>query len=191
MAEGWLGEKSAGSGQAESAVQLARELRDPLSIALSLIWAYSTTDGKYSGAPPLALLEEALELARRLGDLWCVAYAFNGLGDPLTELGDYTSARVNYEKALKSFRELSDDWLVARQLEGLARVSLLDGDCEGAVGTTQESLRLFDEIGDRANVVFMMGRLGMVLRRAGCRARAASILGASESRAAGQAMSYA
>jgi len=180
VAERWLGERSAGSGHVEAAVQLARELRDPLSIALSLIWAYSTTGGKYSGEPPLAQLEEALELARRLGDPWCVAHAFNGLGDLLTELGDYKSARVNYEKALKSFRELSDDWLVAWQLEGLARVSLLDGDCEGAVRTTQESLRLFDEIGDRANVVFMMGRLGMVLRRAGCRARATSILGAFE-----------
>lgn len=176
--ERWLGETRAGTEHTEAAVQMARELRDPLLIALSLIWAYSTTGGKFGGDPPIAELQEALELAHRLGDLWCAAHAYNGLGDLFAEAGDYRSARVHYEKALKGFQELKDGWLAAWTFEGLGRVCLLAGDGTGACENTRESVRLFNELGDRTNVVLMLGRLGLALRLSGRHAHAARILGA-------------
>ena len=176
--ERWIGETAKGSAHVKAGIELARDLRDPFLIASALVWAYSTTGGKFTGDPPIGELEEALELSRRLGDLWLAAHTFNGLGDIYTQSGDYRSARVNYEKALERFRELKDRWLTAWNLEGLARVALLDSDFPTACRTTKECISLFDELGDRTNVVFMLGWLGTALQEAGGDAHAAVVFGA-------------
>jgi predicted ATPase len=180
-AERWLGETADGMAHVEASVQLARDLRDPLLIELALIWAYSTTGGKFTGPPPINELKEALELSRRLGDLWSEAHTFNGLGDLYTQMGDYKAARTNYERALQSFRELKDRWLIAWNLEGLARVAILDSDFQSACRTVQESIQLFDELGDQANAVFMLGWLGTAFHQAGNDASAACFFGAFHS----------
>ncbi len=174
----WLGEVAEGRRNCEAAIEIARDLRDPLLIVLALIWAYSTTGGKFDGPPPIDELEEAKELSRRLGDLWAEAHIHNGLGDLYTELRHYDDARKSYERALRSFRNLKDRWLSAWNLEGLARVALLDGDFAGAREAATEALRLFDELGDRVNAVFMLGWLGIGLYLGEERSQAARVFGA-------------
>ncbi len=179
--ERWLGAKVEGDRYAEASVDMARETQDPLLITLALIWAYATTGGKFGSTPPVSELEEALEMARGLGDSWCEAHVFNGLGDLYTETGDYLQARASYERALEGFRNLRDGWLEAWTLEGLGRVSLLAGDLEAAYTSTRASISLFDSLGDRANVVPLLGRLGVTLSQSGRPTRAAAILGAYDS----------
>lgn len=180
-AERWLGQTTSGSGHVLAAVDLSRDLRDPLLIALSLIWAYATTGGRFSGAPPVAELDEALELSRRLGDLWCIAHAYDGLGDLYAEAGEHAAARNNYLKALESFRALKDQWLTAWCLEGLARVSLRARETREALRHLGESLAAFDELGDRANALLLLPRIAAALPAAGERSVAARILGAFDS----------
>ncbi len=178
VVERWLGDNSLGTEHCEEAVRIAREVQDPLRLAITLIWAYATTGGKFIGRAPRAELEEAVELSRRLGNLWGIYHALNGLGDLFRELGEYREARVRYEEALRGFRELKDRWMTAWTLEGIGRASFLDGDSVKAQGYFKESTTLFDLLGDEANVVFLLRRLAMAVRSQGRHSRAATLLGA-------------
>ena len=176
--ERWIGNHNEGRAHTSASVDLARSLRDPLLITLSLIWAHATRGGKYDGTPPVAELEEALQLARRLGDLWCEAHAHNGLGDLFTEMRRTTDASSHYERALEGFRILKDRWLIAWTLQGLCRVHLLECDAERACTSIRESIGLFSELGDRTNTIAMLGWLGRALLHSGKLNDAANILGA-------------
>jgi len=176
--EHWIGSHTEGRAHTNASVSLSRSLRDPLLITLSLIWAHATRGGKYDGRPPVAELEEALQLARRLGDLWCEAHAHNGLGDLFTEMGRTTDASSHYELALEGFRILKDRWLMAWTLQGLCRAHLLESSAERACTSIRESIRLFSELGDRTNTIAMLGWLGRALLLSGNQNDAATILGA-------------
>ncbi|WP_455381302.1 AfsR/SARP family transcriptional regulator [Salinispira pacifica] len=176
--ERWLGLTEAGRTHVTEAVEIARELRDPLLIMLALIWAYSTTGGKFEGEPPISELSEARLISRKLGDLWSEAHIGNGLGDLYTSMGRYDLARANYEQALTKFRELKDGWLAAWNLEGIARVEILTGEPEQACRAAREAVRTFDELGDRANTLFMLPWLGTALQEGGNPEAAATLFGA-------------
>jgi hypothetical protein len=94
------------------------------------------------------------------------------------ELGAYEEARPRYEGALEGFRELKDNWMTAWTLEGLGRTSFLEGDYRKATDLLKESMALFDSLGDRGGAVFMLRRLGMLVRAEGNHVRAACLLGA-------------
>ena len=177
VVERWLCDRSTGDRDCEQAVEIAREVGDPLQISIALIWAYATTGGQFEDASPQRRLEEAVNLSRRLGNLWGVSHGLNGLGDLLRETGRYKEAYPRYEEALKGFRKLRDQWMTAWTLEGLgATVSHL-GDFQGAEEYLRESLKLFHSLGDQSNTVFMLSRMGMLKRDAGCHPQAARLLG--------------
>ena len=178
VVERWIGNQTIGDEYCEQAIEIAREIGDPLRISISLIWAYATTGGKFRNSPPQAELEEAVEISRRLGNLWGIAHGLNGLGDLLLELGKYREACPRYEEALKGFRHLKDKWMTAWTLEGLGRTMFLAGDICNANHYLKESAKLFYSLGDRANTVFMLNRIGMVTRAGGHHQRAARLLGA-------------
>jgi tetratricopeptide (TPR) repeat protein len=176
VVERFLGNITEGTSHAEAGVRIAREVGDTLQLSIALIWAYSTTGGKFVGEAPRAELEEAVELSRKLENLWGISHALNGLGDLLGELGEYHEARPCYEEALLGFRELKDRWMTAWTLEGLGRISYLDGDNRRAKEYLREGLTLFDSLGDIGSSVFMLRRLGMVARARGDHLRAACLL---------------
>jgi predicted ATPase/DNA-binding SARP family transcriptional activator len=179
VAERWLGEVEAGTRHVEEAVRIAREQGEPLRLAITLIWAYSTTGGQFTGEAPEAELKEAWELSRKVGDLWCMAHSHQGLGDLLGERGEYLKARWHHTAALKAFRKLKDRWLIAWTLQGLGRVSYLAGEYRHAQHYFRKGVQLFDALGDRGGVAIGLGALGMVFRALGQHLRAACILGAS------------
>lgn len=181
VVERWLNEMEIGRQYSEEAVRIAREVGDPHLISVSLVWAYATTDGKFVGEPPLAELEEAVELSRNGGDLWNMASAIHGLGDLFRELGQHEQALPRYEEALRGFRQLKDRWMIAWTLEGMGRNSFLDGDNRNAEKYLAESISHFSMLGDKRDTMFTLSILAMVVRAEEKHPRAACLLGAYKS----------
>jgi predicted ATPase/DNA-binding SARP family transcriptional activator len=182
VVERWIGNKTIGDEYCEQAIEIAREIGDPLRISISLIWAYATTGGKFNIEPPQAELEEAVEISRRLGNLWGIAHGLNGLGDLLRELGKYSEARLRYDEALRGFRHLKDKWMTAWTLEGLGRTMFLAGDICNSNNYLKESMKLFHSLGDIGNTVYILNRIGMGARASGHHQRAARLLGSYKAR---------
>jgi predicted ATPase/DNA-binding SARP family transcriptional activator len=180
VTERWLGNRPVGDRYCNQAVELARHVGDPLHISLSLIWAYATTEGRFAGFSPRAQLEEAVNISRRLGNLWGVSHGLNGLGDLFRESGKYNEAKPRYEEALRGFRSLRDKWMTAWTLEGLGMTESGLGDFRSASGYLVQGLSLFHDLGDRGDTVYMLARLGMAARTAGEHRLAARILGACQ-----------
>ncbi len=178
LAQRWLGNSEEGTRHVEEAVLIARAQGDPLRLAISLIWAYSTTGGQFEGKAPQAELEEALELSRQVGNLWSLAHAHQGLGDMLKEIGEYAEARLHYKEALKGFRELKDRLWTAWTLEGLGRTQYLAREYRSAEFNFQKSLALFDILGDRGGAILVLRELAMLTRALGHHRQAATLLGA-------------
>lgn len=178
VTERWLCDRSIGDRYCEQALEIARETGDPLQISIALIWAFATTGGKFEGSSPQAELEEAVNISRRLGNLWGVAHGLNGLGDFLRETGRYREARPRYDEALKGFQKLRDKWMTAWTLEGLGTTIAHLGDMRGANRCLKEGMKLFHSLGDRGNTVLMLNRMGMVKRATGNHHQAARLLGA-------------
>lgn len=164
VAERWLGNRSRGWEYALKAVEVARTLDDADLLSRTLIWAYATTGGTYVGEPPLSELEEAAALARKTGNHWIYAHAYNGLGDLCRELGQYDRARHAYQTALNGFRRLADRYLCAWTLEGLGQVEMRVGNRKPALERTVEALSLFDGLGDELNVAIMLARIVAMTR---------------------------
>ncbi len=180
VVERWLGDRSVGDRYCAQAVEIAREVGDPLQISLALIWAFATTGGIFEGYSPKAELEEAVEISRRLGNLWGVSHGLNGLGDLFRATKKYIEARPRYEEALRGFQKLKDKWMTAWTLEGLGTTMSHLGDFSSASRYLKQGLSLFQGLGDRGNTEFMLFRLGMAARAAGHHEQAARILGACQ-----------
>jgi predicted ATPase/DNA-binding SARP family transcriptional activator len=180
VAERWLGNRSKGDRYCAQAVEIAREVGDPLQISLALIWAFATTGGVFDGVCPITELEEVVAVSRRLGNLWGVSHGLNGQGDFLRESGRYEEARPRYEEALRGFQKLRDRWMTAWTLEGLGTTLSRLGEYCSARGCLKQGLSLFRGLGDREDAGLMLGRLGMAERAAGHHRQAARILGACQ-----------
>jgi len=126
VTERFMGRTAIGTRHVEEAVRIAREVHEPHRLCFALIWAYSTTEGKFAGKAPLPELEEAREIALKIGDSWAFAHALNGLGDLYRETGNFTAARLHYEESLRRYRALKERWMVAWNLEGLGQTSRLE-----------------------------------------------------------------
>lgn len=104
--------------------------------------------------------EEALDLYRRAGDRWGVAYARGQLGLPAWELGERDRARASFNEGLALFRELDDRWGVATTLRYLGCVAVAEGSLDEAQSAYDESLAWFREQGDDSGAALVLGWLG-------------------------------
>jgi predicted ATPase/DNA-binding SARP family transcriptional activator len=164
VVERWLGNRPRGWDYALKAVEVARTLDDADLLSRTLIWAYATTGGAFVDEPPLRELEEAAALARRTGNDWIHAHAYNGLGDLCKELGQLDRACQAYQTALEGFRRLEDRYLSAWTLEGLGQVEMQAGNRKVALEHTVEALALFDGLGDELDVAVMLARVVVMAR---------------------------
>ncbi|MCF7915599.1 MAG: AAA family ATPase [Spirochaetaceae bacterium] len=155
----WMGDNSQGSEYTEQAITVARRTDDPALLVHTLIWAYATTGGSFTGDPPVAQLEEAATLSRQRGDRWSYAHTLNGLGDLFSELGNYERAKTDYQLSLQLFQELEDRWMIAWSEEGLGLLSLRQRQLPNAAAHTARALELFHALGDQMNVAIMMVRI--------------------------------
>lgn len=107
------------------------------------------TQADTSGAR--ASWEEALEIARELGDRATVSRALNNLGIVATIGGDYARARQRLEESARIAREIGDGAFASRSVLNLAIIAKNEADFPKARALLDESARLSDGAGDRLN----------------------------------------
>jgi non-specific serine/threonine protein kinase len=124
------------------------------------------------------LLEEAVPLARSVGDDRITALAVNNLGDLALTVGDYKRAEPLFEESLALLRARGDTSNVARALFNLGAVALKLGRPAHAELRFREGVALSREAGDKEDLAWCLeGFAGLAVAR-GQGQRAALLLGA-------------
>lgn len=89
--------------------------------------------------------EQALALARELGDREAEAIAHNHIGAQLLDLGDYAEARARFEACVVLAREAGAPHLAIRALNNLGQMRRVQHDSEAALRSLEEVLELARE----------------------------------------------
>jgi predicted ATPase/class 3 adenylate cyclase len=116
--------------------------------------------GEYEKAA--ALHEEALALARELGDERGIGFALNSLGAQELEKGNYERATRLFEDALALSRDLGDRRTVGYALRNLGEVARYRGEYGRAATLGMESLSRFREIADGWHIARTLAWLGRI-----------------------------
>jgi predicted ATPase/class 3 adenylate cyclase len=106
-----------------------------------------------------AVLEEAIELFRQVGDRAGLARALNSLGSASRTVGSTTRARELFEEALRIRVELGDDDGVSVTTFNLAQLAMDDGDFATARRLYERSYELDTALGEEWGAV--IGSLGI------------------------------
>jgi predicted ATPase/DNA-binding SARP family transcriptional activator len=122
-----------------------------------------------------ALFNEALPLARQIGDQASVGRALNGLGEIAEDQGDFEQATSLHRRALAIYREHELRRESAGSLNKLATVAYYQGDHAGAARLWGESLAIFRELGDEWAIGVVLGNLGAAAMATGDFDRAAEL----------------
>lgn len=93
------------------------------------------------------LLEEGLERAQRIGDVYPLAGAYNRMGRAAAARGDPVAARSAYEEALRIGRRVGMPRSMAASLEGLAAVDVSGGRSDRAARLLGAAEAIRAEIG--------------------------------------------
>jgi predicted ATPase/DNA-binding CsgD family transcriptional regulator len=110
----------------------------------------------------IALGEEGLELARKLGDEEGAAATLFNLGVAVMIQGDLERASALFEESLPLFRELGDKWGLARLFSCLGLVAMFRGDYERAKALMEESLAVARKSGDVWCSSMALNHLGLM-----------------------------
>lgn len=129
--------------------------------------------GEYESAR--RFMEEAMPIAKKLGDQRRIASALNDLGALAVYEGDYATAGRLMRESLEIKQTIGDPWLIAKALGNAALVAGYDGDHAGAYALHRDSLTLFEqldepmgaaiELGNLAHTAMHLGRLDEALER--------------------------
>jgi len=152
----------------ESASRTARA--QALASAGELTWRL----GDYARAT--ALLAEALDLWREVGDTDGMATSLNSLGNVAYRQGNYDAATGLYREALSLRRQVGDMQGESVALGNLGRVALQRGDAAQAFTLLEETLALKRRVEDTQGIAGTLTSLGRVAIRQGDYARAISLL---------------
>jgi len=133
-ARGWL----------EAALALGRDA--PARDRLAALTGAGTMAWRQSDfAAAIAYHEQALRLARDLGDRDAEAFALNNLGAQAAEQGDFDSAGVWFAECIAVAREAGAVLQTIRALHNLAHMQRVQHDSAGALQTMEEVLALARE----------------------------------------------
>src|SRR5439155_3736853 len=113
----------------------------------------------------LAVLDEAVRVARQAGDDYELAAALNNLGATHDMLGDTERAAAYCEESLELRRRLGDMSGIALSLHNLADLALRKGDAGRAAGLYSEAAEIASAIGDKRHLCFAYGGLALVAHR--------------------------
>jgi predicted ATPase/transcriptional regulator with XRE-family HTH domain/Tfp pilus assembly protein PilF len=113
------------------------------------------------------LLQRALLLYKRLGDMKGIAVTSNNLGNVALGRGDYAAATALYDECLALHRLRDDEQGVSGALISLGIVARECGDWERAHSLYEESLRIKQRLGDQQAVALLLNNLGDIARSRG------------------------
>jgi ATP/maltotriose-dependent transcriptional regulator MalT len=120
--------------------------------------------------------EEALILARELGDREAEAFAINNLGVQAAELGKTDEARERYETCLMIAREVGEPRMVIYVLHNLAQVQRVQRETVAAKRNMEEALALAREHAMNWIVPYILDGLGLTAADLGEYDRAIALL---------------
>jgi predicted ATPase len=113
--------------------------------------------------------EDAIALARDLGDLQCISREANAMGGACHRKGDLRSALEFFEEALEACRELGDRAQEAAILSNIAEVASEAGDYARADELSRKTVGIFLALGHHSGLAWSFHRLGDHERRQGNR----------------------
>jgi tetratricopeptide (TPR) repeat protein len=96
-----------------------------------------------------AYYQQALELARTIGDPATLAHSLNRVGNWHTNIGPPFEALRNHQEALSMFRRLNDRRGIAETLDLLAVNTYLSGDLSQSTTYCEQAIALFRELDNR------------------------------------------
>jgi predicted ATPase len=113
----------------------------------------------------VAVLDEAVRLARQSGDDYVLAAALNNLGATHDLLGDTERVAAYLEESLELRRRLGDMSGIALSLYNLADGALRKGDAGRAAALYSEAAEIASANGDKRHLCFAYGGLASVAHR--------------------------
>lgn len=168
----------------QEAVDLYRQLNDRSYLAFSALAAYGHTlaaagreeEGQKN-------IEDALKLAREVNNDGATAEVLNDLGDSYFYLGNYASARQQYEQALQlAAKSKTPDQVTLANLN-LAKLEVAQGRSQAAIPVLKKLKQDADAMGLKAESVVAAIYLGEALMATNHAAAAAEELDSAEARA--------
>jgi predicted ATPase len=121
--------------------------------------------GDYTSAD--TLLEEGLQLARKLSDERGVAVCLNAQAVLARDRNDITLSRRLFEESLALWRESGDPLAIARSLSNLASVARLQSDFARARSFYAECLSIFRKSNNQTGIAWSLNYQGDVARDQG------------------------
>ncbi|MDX2003881.1 MAG: diguanylate cyclase [Meiothermus sp.] len=115
----------------------------------------------------LAVLDEALELARQTGNLRMEVSALNNLASVHSELGLHAQALHDFEAAYGLSRDLGDPLLEASLLADMGRSHCHLGDLRVGLGYLHDAAGLFEQLGSKDEAAYVHLDLCQVYERGG------------------------
>jgi tetratricopeptide (TPR) repeat protein len=139
---GYQARYGAALGSMEEALETLRRLEDSGSWYVEILAGYGNALsllGRFSEAAPV--LDEAIGLARDLGDAGLIALTLDYEGDRLFYGGEFDAARALYEQAGRAADESGDPYLILAAKTDLARAELMAGRTRQAIPILEGTLR--------------------------------------------------
>ncbi len=139
---GHQGRYGAALGSMEGALVTLRRLKDSGSWYVEILAGHGNALsllGRFDEAAPV--LDEAIGLARDLGDANLIALTLDYQGDRLFYLGDFDAARALYEQAGEAADESGDPYLILVARADLARAELMAGRTRQAIPILESTLK--------------------------------------------------
>jgi predicted ATPase/DNA-binding SARP family transcriptional activator len=130
--------------------------------------------GDHVSARPL--LEESLDIRRKLDNKRDIAASLSALGSLAGRDNDVEGARAYHEECLVIAREARDTELIASALTNVAMIAGRTGDRVAARSRHEESLAMFRELGDKSKASMVLVSLGRLAEREGAYTAATAFL---------------
>jgi tetratricopeptide (TPR) repeat protein len=181
----WQGDMETTRGLYAQALELARDLGEPRTLALALYNDAFPTAMLDSLEKGWGMLEEALALAKELDDSSLTGEVLWGFGTSLWFVGRHVEAEPWYDRSLEVLEGSDAVFVVAwaHHMRGLLRTE--NKDFVGARADLQKSMRLFAEDDDLSGMVLSLNHFSALalgeddveraLRLAGAAAKAQEI----------------
>jgi DNA-binding CsgD family transcriptional regulator len=142
-----LGDNDRAARYFETSLAVARAAAEPRATFIALHNLTQISRLQRKGGSAIPRLEEALRLARELGEAALVASALTGLGHSLLDSGDHDRAATLFRESLELSQERGNVGDVIDAIEGLARLGFETGRAEGAARLFGAAAALRDAVG--------------------------------------------
>ena len=181
---GWLAYHQADEVAAEdAAVRLADQAerhQDDRARRNALTLRGMVAIARDRGTEAVDLLEDALSLARRVGERWLLATSKLNLGLAYLCVGNTDRARAGIGEALRAYKEIGDKRFHARCLAYLGHAALIDRDTDRAGALLRNSLTAFRHLAEPGGTAEGLVGLAAVHALQDNATRAALLAGAAD-----------